>query len=50
MLEYLPSDVVQDFGQVYETVFNGKFVDFPADRTDEIVAALEREGYRCATD
>jgi hypothetical protein len=50
MLEYLPRDVVEKFGNVYETVFNGTFVDFPSDQRDEIVTALQREGYHCIQD
>ena len=28
MLGHLPTEVVEEFGHVYETVFNGTFVDF----------------------
>ena len=50
MLEYLPTDVVEKFGNVSETAFNGTFVDFPSDQRDEIIAALDREGYHCTQD
>jgi hypothetical protein len=50
MMEYLPSDVVEKFGNVYETNFNGTFVDFQKDQVTEIVAALEKDGFRCAED
>ena len=50
MLEVLPRDVIEKFGNVYETIFNGTFVQFPAADVDEITAALERDGYRCTFD
>ena len=50
MLEYLPKAVIEKFGNVYDTNFNGTFVDFESDKRDEIVAVLERDGYNCAED
>jgi hypothetical protein len=50
MLECLPRDVVERFGDVYDTVFNGRFVDFPATERDAVIDALEDHGYRCTDD
>jgi hypothetical protein len=50
MLEYLPSDVVEKFGNVYETNFNGTFVDFGKDQLPEILAALKKSGFSCNED
>jgi hypothetical protein len=50
MLEHMPKDIVERFGNVYETIFNGTFVDFASDQRDEIVAELERIGYDCIED
>jgi hypothetical protein len=48
MMEYLPNDVVEKFGNVYDTNFNGTFVDFDKDQQTEIVAALEKRGFSCS--
>ena len=50
MLGYLPREVIEQFGHVYETVFNGTYVDFPSGQRDEILAMLERRGYHCIED
>lgn len=50
MMEYLPKDVVENVGNVYETNFNGTFVDFAAHRRDEIVTVLQRDGCDCTQD
>jgi len=50
MFEHLPSDVVEKFGSVKNTVFNGTFVTFESPQRDEILAALETDGYRCTED
>ena len=46
MLEFLPRDVVEKFGDLSETIFNGTFVEFAVEKRDAIIAALEHDGYR----
>jgi hypothetical protein len=50
MMEYLPDDVIEEFGNVYNTNFNGTFVDFDKDQITEIIAALEKDGFNCTED
>jgi hypothetical protein len=50
MMEYLPSDVVEKFGNVYETNFNGTFVDFAKDQLPGVLAALKKNGFSCTED
>jgi hypothetical protein len=50
MMEYLPNDVIEKFGNVYDTNFNGTFVDFDKDQQTEIVSALEKRGFSCSED
>lgn len=50
MLEYLPRDVVERFGDLSETIFNGTFVEFAAEERDAIVAALEHDDYTWSDD
>lgn len=50
MLGYLPEELVERFGRVYDTAFNGTYVDFAKDQKDEIVSALASDGYHCTED
>ena len=50
MLQYLPDDVIEKFGNVYDTNFNGTFVDFEKDQLADIIAALEKDGFSCTED
>lgn len=50
MMDYLPRDVIDRYGDVYETNFNGTFVELPADKLAEILSDLRASGYTCTED
>lgn len=50
-MEYWVPDEVQDrFGSMKPTAISGDFLDLPPENEAEIVAAMERHGYKCLKD
>lgn len=47
MLEWMPRDIQQRFGKVETTVFNGDYLEFDSLCEQEIVTALEQNGFKC---
>ena len=45
MLEWLPTEICREYGQIESSVLNGSFVRFDPGRTPDIVEALERSGF-----
>lgn len=43
----LPEDLLQEYGERYETSINGTFATIPPDKGPAVVAELERRGHRC---
>ena len=50
MLEWMPARVWKAFGRVEASVLNGDFLQLDAGRLEELVAALEAEGFACRRD
>lgn len=49
MARHLPSEIVGDFGEYYETIFNGTFFRLEAE-AEEVAAALRAAGHTCVED
>jgi len=49
MAEHLPSEIVEEFGEYYETIFNGTYARLDP-RSEEIAAALQAMGDTCVED
>jgi hypothetical protein len=47
MDQYLPREIIDEFGDEYETVFNGTFVRFDVDDREAILAALCALSHTC---
>lgn len=45
MSEYVPSEVVEEFGRGYDTTFSGYFTEFPAEAQDDVIAWFKKAGY-----
>lgn len=43
----LPADVLDEYGERYETTLNGTFTDIPAHNAEAVLATLRSRGYRC---
>ena len=51
MCENMPRDVTEKCGgNMYETVFNGTFMEFPSDAADCLLEALRDLGHTCIED
>lgn len=50
MLEWMPRDIQQRFGKIETTVFNGDYLELDSSREQEIVVALEQNGFECIAD
>jgi len=50
MLDWLPDRICDEFGTCETSVLNGYFLTLDVSRTNEIVNALEQEGYQLRHD
>jgi len=50
MLEWIPKDIQQQFGTVETSATSGPCLILMPEKTDEIVKALEKQGYSCTED
>ncbi|EFH84747.1 hypothetical protein [Ktedonobacter racemifer] len=50
MLEWMPADIQQQYGEVQDTMFDGPQLIIDTEHKLEIVSALEKQGYVCIED
>jgi hypothetical protein len=50
MLEWMPEDIRQRFGEIATSVFNSDFLEIDPRSESEVVAALKGAGYTCIRD
>jgi len=50
MLEWMPADIQQQYGEVEETMFDGPQLIIDSEQKNEIVQELEKQGYVCRED
>ena len=50
MLKWVPQDIMDQYGKRVSSVLNGFFLEFPAAKRNEIVAAFQAKGFECRED
>lgn len=50
MLDWMPEDIQEQFGEVRTSVLSGDFLEIAPAHEREVVAALEARGYHCVAD
>jgi hypothetical protein len=50
MLNWVPGDIQEHFGEATASMHNGLFLDFDKERENEIVAALQAHAFNCKRD
>ncbi len=50
MLEWVPKDIQEHFGNIVFSIFNGPYLQFYSENTQEIVEVLEKHGFSCSED
>lgn len=50
MVEWMPADIQEQYGEVKWTMFDGPHLSIDAEQKDEIIQALEEQGYICIED
>lgn len=50
MLDWMPRDIQQQFGRVVPSAVNGDSLELMPEKADELVRALESQGFRCTED
>lgn len=50
MLDWVPTDIAERFGQQVSSVLNGEFLKIPASQTEPMARALQTHGFQCERD
>jgi hypothetical protein len=50
MLQWLPAEVLFEFGEAVSTSLNGEMLYIASDRIDDFIRAMNRAGYQCIRD
>jgi hypothetical protein len=50
MLDWMPEEIVEKYGRSRGSVFNGDYLVLQMSDAEEILKALERDGFRCRLD
>ena len=49
-MDWVPAEIVKEFGDIKLTVIDGECLDFEISKTDLIVDALTKLGFNCTRD